>query len=466
MTATLQPPPPPPPPQTRRHARASAQTGGPPAPGRPARRRAVTTPATMRSLLTALLLLSLAWGAFGGWVASVHSSAASAMAAVDEPPSLDAQQLYQSIADADVTATTMFLASSHPPLASLQVYQGDVATAAARLSTLRAAGGQNRTASAALATLSGDLPLYTGYVAEARSAYALGYPLTGGSFVQVASEEAHLDLLPAAKTVFNQENDVLAAASGQATGLPLVIAALVLAIVTGVLLFRAQRWLTRRTNRVLNLGLALASLLLVISALWLLAGFLSGRSNLEAGIAHGSRPAQQLAQASIDVQQIRGDAVLNVISRSGDASFQSDFSDTSGQVGPGDVSPGHLSLLSSAAAAENSGTQAAALVADAEREATAWYAANANVYTLGKKANYAGERSAVIGSGTGSSAVGYDALEPDISRAIGDDQAAFSTAVSAGSGALNPVEPVVIIAALLMALGCWRGLSRRLAEYR
>ena len=88
------------------------------------------------------------------------------------------------------------------------------------------------------------------------------------------------------------------------------------------------------------------------------------------------------------------------------------------------------------------------------------------MYALGKKANYAGERSAVIGSGTGSPAVGYQALEPDITRAISDDQAAFRFAVSTGSGALNPVEPVVIIAALLMALGCWRGLSRRLAEYR
>lgn len=465
MTATLQPPPPPPP-ATRRRARARDRAGAPPVAGGPARRRAVNTPATMWSLLAALVLLSLAWGAFGGWVASVHSSAASAMATVDEPLSLDAQQLYQSIADADVTATTMFLASSQPPLSSLRVYQGDIATAAAELSTLRAAGGQNGAASAALGTLSGDLPLYTGYVAEARSAYALGYPLTGGSFVQVASEEAHLDLLPAAKTVFNTENDVLAAASGQATGLPLVIAALVLAIATGVLLFRAQRWLSRRTNRVLNVGLALASLLLVISAVWLLAGFLGGRSDLEAGIGHGSQPAQQLAQASIDVQRIRGDAVLNVISRSGDASFQSDFTATSDQVGPGNVSPGHPSLLSSAAAAENSGTRAASLVADAEHEATTWYAENAGVYTLGTKANYAGERSAVIGVGAGSSAVGYDALEPDLARAISDDQSAFRAAVSTGSSALNPVEPVVIIAALLMALGCWWGLRRRIAEYR
>jgi hypothetical protein len=421
----------------------------------------LTTPATLRAMLAALILLSLAWGAFGGWVASVHSSAASAMATVDEPLSLDAQQLQVSIADADVTATTMFLASSQPLLPSLRVYQGDIATAAAELSKLRAAGGQNAVTSAALAALGADLPLYTGYVAEARSAYALGYPLTGGSFVQVASEEAHLDLLPAAKTVFDQENDVLAAASGQATGLPLAVAALLLAIVTGVLLFRAQGWLARRTNRVLNAGLALASALLVISAVWLVVGFLGGRSDLEAGIGHGSQPAEQLAQASIDVQRIRGDAVLNVISRSGDASFQSDFTTISEQVGPG-----RLSLLGSAAAAESSGTAAASLVAAGERQAATWYTANAQVYSLGAAADYARERAEVIGTGADSSAAGYGVLESDISQAISDDQSAFRTAVGTGSAALNPVEPVVIIAALLMALGCWWGLSRRLAEYR
>jgi hypothetical protein len=426
-----------------------------------ARRRVVTTPSTLRAILAALILLSLAWGGFGGWVASVHSSAASAMATVDEPLSLDAQQLYESIADADVTATTMFLASSQPPLSSLRVYQGDIATAAAQLSTLRAAGGQNQLASAALATLGTDLPVYSGYVAEARSAYALGYPLTGGSFVQVASEEAHLDLLPAAKTVFDQENDVLAAASGQATGWPLVIAALLLAIVTGVVLLRAQRWLARRTNRVLNVGLALASALLVVSAVWLLVGFLGGRSNLESGIGHGSQPAQQLAQASIDVQRIRGDAVLNVISRSGDASFQNDFTTTSGAVGPGG-----LSLLATAAAAQSNGTVAEDQVDAAEGAATAWYAANAEVYRLGAAADYARERAEVIGTGTNSSAAGYNTLELDITQAISDDQSAFRTAVAAGSAALNPVEPIVIIAALLMALACWWGLRRRLAEYR
>jgi hypothetical protein len=429
---------------------------------RPRRRqRAARTPATLRTLLIALVLLSLAWGGLGGWVADEHASAASAMVTVDEPLSLDAQQLYQDVADADVTATTMFLASSQPALASTQRYLTDLDDAETRLSDLRAAAGQDPATAAALATLARDLPVYAGYVAEARSDYALGYPVTGGSFLQVASEEAHLDLLPAAKTVFDQRNDALGAASAQATGLPLIIVALVLAIIVGIVLFRAQRWLTRRTNRLINVGLGLASALLVISAVWLLAGFLAGRSDLDAGIAGGSQPAQELAQASIGVQQIRGDAVLNVISRSGDTSFQSDFTATSHAVGPG---PG--SLLSAAEAAQPAGSPALAAVQAAEKQATSWYTANAKVYTLGTDADYALERDQVVGGGAGGSAAEYNALEPDITQSIADDQADLASAVGQGSDALSPLEPVVLVAALLMALCCVWGLRRRLAEYR
>jgi hypothetical protein len=414
----------------------------------------------MRVLLAALVLLSLAWGAFGGWVADQHSSAASALVSVNEPLSLSAREMYESIADADATITAAFLASSQPPLTSLQRYQTDVARASADLSKLRAGGG-SQSLDAPLAALAGGLPAYTGYVADAESEYSLGYPLTGGSFLQVASEQAHLVLLPSAKTVFDQENAALAAASSQATGLPTVIAALVLALITGIILYRAQRWLTRRTNRVFSGGLVLASVLLVISVVWLAAGFLAARSDLDRGIGQGSGPAASLAQASIGVQQIRGDAVLNVISRSGNASFRDNFLHASKSVGPG---PG--SLLTSAAAAQAGGGKASSLVAAAEREATAWYAANAGVYSLGAAANYADERAAVIGPGTGSTAAGYNALEHDIPLAITADEKTFRSAATAGAQALDPLEPLVIVASLLMALGCLWGFSRRLAEYR
>src|SRR5258707_15704604 len=111
------------------------------------------------------------------------------------------------------------------------------------------------------------------------------FRLTGGSFLQVASEKAPLVLLPAANSVYTEENAALNAASDQATEPWTVIAAIVLALITAFALYRAQRWLTRRTNRVLSPGLVIASLLLVISVIWLATGYLTARSDLDGGIA-------------------------------------------------------------------------------------------------------------------------------------------------------------------------------------
>jgi hypothetical protein len=425
-----------------------------------ARRALLATPAKLRAVLVSLVLLSLAWGAFGGWVATRHSSAADSLATTDEGLSLSARHVYQSVADADATITAAFLASPQPALSRLQRYDLDLATATSDLSRLQAAiGGQ--AAGSALAQLGSGLPAYAGYVAEAKSEYAMGFPLTGGSFLQVASEQAHLVLLPAANSVYTQENEALSASSDQATELWTVIAALVLAVITAFALYRAQRWLGRRTNRVLSPGLVIASLLLVVTALWLAAGFLGARSDLDRAISRGSGPANRLALASIGVQQIRGDAVLNVISRSGNASFQDDFLATSKKLGPGDGS-----WLADAAAGQEAGGPGAALVATAERDVTAWYTANRQVYKLGAAANYAGERDLVVGGVPGNTLTGYNSLEGDLTQAIGSDESVFKSAAADGVNALGPLAGVVIAASVLMALCCVWAVSRRLAEYR
>ncbi|MGO9189706.1 MAG: hypothetical protein ACLP8X_14750 [Streptosporangiaceae bacterium] len=420
---------------------------------------AATMPVKLWMLSAGLVLLSLAWGVLGGWIVSQHASAASDVVHVDEPLALAAQQMYESISDADVTATTTFLSGPEPPLASLQRYRADVAGAAADLARLKNAADGNQPLTAALAAFSAGLPVYTGYVAQAQTEYALGYPLTGGSFMQVASEEAHLVLLPAARTIYTLQDAALTAASSQATGVPLVIVAGVLAVVTGFALYRTQRWLTRRTHRVFNYGLVMASAALIVSVVWLLVTFAVARSDLAQGIGHGSRPAGTLAQASIDVQQARGDEILNLISRSGDTSFEQNFRSVRDQIGPGTGT-----LLAVAAAASRG--QAVPQVTAAARDAASWYSANEQVYRLDLAAAYAAETKLVIGTGPGSSAAGYTQVESDISRAIADDLSTFQSSATAGASAFGPVEGVVIAAALLMAGACAWGLSRRLGEYR
>ena len=312
-------------------------------------------PARLRALMIGLLLASLAWGAVTTWAVIQHASAAHDVVSASEPLSLSAQRLNESLSDADVTATTAFLASLNEPLADRQRYAADIAQAAADITSLKgaAATSANRQLLSSVAAVSAGLPVYTGYVAQAQTERSLGYLLTGGSFMQVASEEMHLTLLPAARAIYVQENAALAAASARATGLPWIVVAVVLAIVLGLVLFGVQRWLTRRTHRIVNYGLLAASLVLVASVVWLIVAFVVARSDLQRGVGHGSAPAELLAQAAIGTQQARGDEVLNLISRSGDTTFVQDFQAVRRKLGPG---PG--TLLTAAAAASPSGAGA------------------------------------------------------------------------------------------------------------
>jgi hypothetical protein len=233
-----------------------------------------------------------------------------------------------------------------------------------------------------------------------------------------------------------------------------------LAVVTGFVLYWAQRWLRRHTHRIVNYGLLGASVVLVVGMLWLIVAFAIARGDLHRGVGHGAAPAETLAQASIAVQQARGDELLNLISRSGDTSFEQNFDAVRRELGPG---PG--TLLTSAAAS-SAGGPGAGPAAAAARDVPAWYVSNEQVYRLDVAANYAAETQLVIGTGPGSSAAGFRTVEADLGRAIAADQVTFTSSANAGSGAFSGLEAGVIAACVLMAAGCAWGLSRRLAEYR
>jgi hypothetical protein len=431
--------------------------------GRVARRLSVsTTPNRLRLLLVGLLLACLAWGAVGAWTVFQHTSAAQDVVSTSEPLSLSAQQMYRSLSGADVTATTAFLAGPNESLGDRQRYESDINQAAADLSNLKGAAtsGSNQQLLASLAAISTALPVYTGYVSQAQTEYSLGYLLTGGSFMQVASEVMHLRLLPAARTIYAQENAGLTADSARATGLPWIAVVVVFAIGIAVVLFRAQRWLWRYTHRRINYGLAVATVVLVAGVLWLIVAFSVARADLRQGVGHGSAPAETLAQADIDAQQIRGDEILNLISRSGNTSFRQDYQSVRSQLGPG------TGTLLTQAAGSSPGGAGAAWASAAAHDVQGWYAVNDQVYRLDSQSRYSQETQLVIGTGPASSAAGFGRVETDLSRAIAADQVVFHTNATAGGSAFTGLEAGIIVAALLMALGCAWGLSVRLAEYR
>lgn len=413
-----------------------------------------STPGVIRSLLVVLTALALGWGALAAVTVAQHAAAATQVVNTSEPLSLDARQIYQSLADADVTISTGYLHGQQQPPADRVRYGNDIATAAADLRIATAASGPSSPIASSLATLDAALPVYTGYVSEGEVYDSESLP-AGGSFAEVASEQMHLVLLPAARAVYDQENSQLTAASATATGLPLAVVAIAAGILAGLIGFRAQRWLSSRTRRRVNRGLLVATVAGIAALAWLAVALLVGRADLLQATQHGSGPAETLAQADIGALQARGDEALNLISHTGDAGFQGDIHTIQGMLN---------TQLASASAAST--TADARLIADAGQAAKTWFAVNQQLHVLDTAASYGAETQLAIGTGPGSAATAFGRFQADLSTAIAADQAVFTSNATASSDAFGGLEIGVIVLALVMAAGCVWGLSRRLAEYQ
>ena len=309
----------------------------------PAAVRVGSTPAKLGLWLAGLLVVSLAWGAVAAWTVAQHASAAGNVVTVSEPLSLDAEQIYRSLSAADATEAAAFLTGGLEPLSLRARYQADITQAARQLEAATAAAGQSA-AGSSLATLSAGLPRYAGLVETARADNRLGLPL-GAAYLREASGFMRATLLPAARDLSAQENAQLAAADQQATGLPW--AALAVALIAALLLVAGQRWLARRTNRILNPGLLVASVAGLVSLVWLVTALTVARTHLDAARDHGSAPVEALARAETAALQAHADESLTLIDRDSFAldSFQADFVSLQKRLGPG---PG--TLLTDAAA--------------------------------------------------------------------------------------------------------------------
>jgi hypothetical protein len=400
--------------------------------------------------------------------ADQHASAAADVVAVSEPLSLDAEQIYTSLSDADATAANAFLAGGLEPAKARQRYQADITQAAIRIEAASALVGSSaartqlpghltKQASAAgtavgddLAILSGQLPAYTDEVGTARADNRLGLPL-GAAYLREASGLLRGTLLPAASDIYIRESTLLTSASAQATGLPLIVVAAIAGLGLGYVLFRSSRWLSRHTHRVVNYGLLLAALAGLVSLVWLVAAFVVGRGDLLHAQQQGSAPAQAFARAEVAALQAHADESLTLIDNGGDDSYQKDYVAQQKILGPG---PG--TLLAAVQAAGGPGSDVAA-------QARAWYKAHA---ALRAKDDSGSHAAAVQSALNGDAATSFAQLSTTLSQGINDHQAVFAASARSGRDAFTGLAVGMIVASLVMVGGCAWGLSRRLAEYR
>jgi hypothetical protein len=304
-----------------------------------------------------------------------------------------------------------------------------------------------------LAALSAGLPVYAGEVDTARADNRLGLPL-GAAYLREASGLLRGSLLPVASDIYAEQSGLLTSASAQATGLPLMVVAIVIGLVIGYVFYRAWRWLTRCTHRRVNYGLLVAAVAGAVSLVWLAGAFAVGRTELLHALQQGSAPAETFAQADVAVLQAHADESLTLIDDSGDDSYQQDFIIQQKRLGPG---PG--TLLAAVQAPPGSGVSGSAAAAAAQ----AWYRAHAALRALDDSGNHL---AAVDSALRGDAATRFAYLTAALSKGITVDQTVFTAKARGGREAFTGLAAGMIVASLVMAASCAWGLSRRLAEYR
>ena len=439
----------------------AGRTAGVMMPGRRRQRRLdlATTPGRLRLLLGALVLLSLAWGALAAFTATQYAAAADSVVTLREPLSLDGQQIYSRLSDANDAAATAFLTGGLEPAATRQRYLADIAAASSGIESATAQGGAGTGAAAQdLRMLARELPVYSGEIEAARADNRLGLPL-GAAYLREASALMRGTLLLNAQDLYATENASLNGASAQAAGGPLIGVAVAAGLAVCCALYLASRWLRGRTNRVFNVGLLAAGVVVVLSVGWLSLAFAGARSDLLDAQARGLATVQAVAQVSIAAQEAHADESLTLIDNTGDDDYQKDYLTKQHALGPG---PG--TLLGAAAAAAR-GTPAAPALAAATADAQGWFGAHSKVRSLDDNNNHTTAVASVLGAASGDAGQWFTKLTGDLTTAINSDQAVFNSTAQSASGSYAGLMPGVAAAALVMAAACAWGLGRRLAEY-
>ncbi|WP_420823461.1 hypothetical protein [Streptomyces natalensis] len=433
------------------------------------RAAAVTEPGRLRMIGAVLALLVLVFGAATAWQVADRAAAADDVVGRSQPLSADAARIYRSLADADTTAAGGFLAGGEESRATRARYDHDLATAARLLVRASAGTPESDRAGEQIARLNSTLPQYAGLIETARTDNRQGLPL-GGAYLRYANGRMRGELLPAARALYDAENDRLAADYDAAKTWPW--GALVAGAAALAALAWAQRRHYRRTNRVFNRGLVAATAAALAVLVWLVTGHALARSGLSASYDRGARSLRVLNEARIDALQARGDENLTLVARGAVLTpDQKDFYEVGFRKGMTDLAgPG-----TRGAASSGSRLGTALALADDEagrrpvREALArirqWQARHAQARAADDKGDYQQALARVIGDDR-PTRESFDRVDAALEQALAHEQQEFRSAADGGRAALGGLAVGAGVLAVLGAVGAVLGIARRLSEYR
>jgi hypothetical protein len=417
--------------------------------GRRARAQAATTPGRLRLASLAVLLMIIPLWVVSAGALGARRRAAAAAGVETEPLLVGAQGMYASLADADATAANTFLTGGLEPVARRQRYVSDLQAAADQLTTVARQVGSSSVAQQDVTVVTDQLPVYAGLVEAARANNRQNLPV-GAAYLREASAMMRNQILPATDRLYQIEANRLDHSYQSGASALDVIGVILLGAALLAALILSQLYLARRTNRVLNVPLLVATVLVIVLGGWLLGGFVAEQHQLHRAQAEGSDPVQVLSQARILALRAQGDDGLALVVRGNGAQYQADFDNVIAKLGGKDGSGGLIGEASRIAGVSEGGSLQAYLA----------------VHKSVNQASQAGQYDQAVKQATGDEVTKFDTLNNGLTQDIGKSQSSFTRDASRARHDLRSLTVAIAVLLVIVAGLALFGLQQRINEYR
>jgi hypothetical protein len=404
-----------------------------------------TTPGRLNAYLIVLIALGLLSGVAAVVGAVQRDGAVQAVATGSGPGAIRAQALYRSLSDADATAAQAFLSSGAEPAALRQRYLDDIASASSALARTSVSSDAEQSQVERIATA---LPVYTGLVETARTQNRLNLPV--GAAYREASTLMRGTLLPAAGQLYQVETAKLADDQSRAASFPWL--ALLLIVLTLAGLVVTQVYLVRRTQRLLNLGLVVATAAGLALLLWVSVAWAGVSSNLSAAQRDGSAQVQAVAGIRIAALQARADEALTLVARGSGSQFEDDFKTRLSDIF------GRLDTATNSATDDGVRQQ----LSTARQQLTSWQAAHVKLRAL----DDAGQYPQAVAAAIGPQSTLFAAIDGTLQQVITSTGATFADRADRASNALTGAVVAWTLLTIILIAGLVAGVEQRIAEYR
>jgi hypothetical protein len=306
--------------------------------------------------------------------------------------------------------------------------------------------------------LNQQLPVYASIVETARANNRQGFP-AGAAYLREASGLMRSKILPAAERLYQIDFDRLRAEQQEARSFPWVTAGLVLILLAA--LVATQLYLTRKTNRLINVGLFAATIAVVLGLIWSTVALLVGSSGVADGQRNGTDQVEVLVQARIITLKCRADETLTLVARGDGPEYEEDFKKLSeGIAGTTEANR----LVRAKDLAPND--QVAGEVQAAIDNTNAWLEAHKRIRELDDGGQYENAVKAAIGNEPDSGATAFAKLDGNLLAALNAGRQEFLNQTLSAQKALTGLVPGIAVLALIAAAGIAVGIAQRLREYR